>query len=90
MIIRCLDRVEKLKKSGIADIDKMDGRQFELYLGHLFKSHGFDSQVTRSAGDYGADLVISKSGKKIVVQAKLYSKNVGISAVQEVTGAIAH
>ncbi|QGR00087.1 hypothetical protein EHS13_13850 [Paenibacillus psychroresistens] len=74
---------EKLMKSGIADIDKMDGREFEHYLGHLFKGHGYSVQVTQAAGDFGADLVISKDGKKIVVQAKRYSKNVGLKAVQE-------
>lgn len=81
---------ERLKRSGIADIDKMKGRQFEKYLGHLFKAHGYDVRVTQAAGDFGADLVIVKEGKKIVVQAKRYSKNVGIKAVQEAQAAIAH
>jgi hypothetical protein len=35
----------------------MDGRQFEHYLGHLFKSHGYDVKVTQAAGDFGADLI---------------------------------
>jgi restriction system protein len=76
-------QTERLKRSGIADIDKMKGRQFEIYLGHLFTAHGYKTEVTQAAGDYGADLVISKAGKKIVVQAKRYSKNVGLKAVQE-------
>ncbi len=46
--------------------------------------------VTRAAGDFGADLILKKVDKKIVVQAKRYSKNVGISAVQEVVGSKAH
>jgi restriction system protein len=33
-------REERLRRSGIADIDKMEGRQFEKYLGHLFKAYG--------------------------------------------------
>ncbi|WEK56243.1 MAG: restriction endonuclease [Candidatus Cohnella colombiensis] len=74
-------KVERLKKSGIADIDKMSGRQFEHYLNHLFKAHGFSVTVTQAAGDFGADLVISKDGRKLVVQTKRYSKNVGIKAV---------
>ncbi|MFC4305820.1 restriction endonuclease [Cohnella boryungensis] len=83
-------RQERLKKSGIADIDKMSGRQFELYLGHLFKSHGYSVNVTQAAGDFGADLEITKDGRKIVVQAKRYSRNVGIKAVQEAQASIAH
>jgi len=83
-------RDERLKRSGIADIDKMSGRQFEHYLGHLLKSHGYLVNVTQAAGDFGADLVITKDGRKIVVQAKRYSKNVGIKAVQEAQASIAH
>ncbi|ETT30279.1 hypothetical protein C161_27528 [Paenibacillus sp. FSL R5-192] len=83
-------RNERLKRSGITEIDQMDGVQFEHYLGHLFRSQGFKAEVTKAAGDYGADLVISKDGKRIVVQAKRYKKNVGLKAVQEVQGAKAH
>jgi restriction system protein len=90
IIYRRILHGEKLKKSGIADIDKMSGRQFEHYLGHLFKGHGYAVIVTKASGDYGADLVISKDGKKIVVQAKRYSKNVGIKAVQEAQASMAH
>ncbi|QHZ49924.1 restriction endonuclease [Paenibacillus larvae] len=84
MLIRKLKYIQRLKKSGIRDIDQMDGRQFEYYLGYLFKSQGYAVKVTRAAGDYGADLVLKKEGKKIVVQAKRYSKNIGLEAVQQV------
>ena len=83
-------REERLRRSGIYDIDKMDGRQFELYLGLLFKALGYKTEVTRSAGDYGADLVIEKNGVRTVVQAKCYAKNVGIDAVQQVQASKAH
>jgi len=83
-------REERLKRSGIAEIDKMDGRQFEKYLGHLFEAHGYGVKVTQAAGDFGADLVIAKADKKIVVQAKRYNSNVGIKAVQEAQTSIAH
>ncbi|WP_342707160.1 hypothetical protein [Fontibacillus panacisegetis] len=33
-----IKRTERLKRSGIADIDKMEGVQFEQYLGHLFQA----------------------------------------------------
>ncbi|MFD2613523.1 restriction endonuclease [Paenibacillus gansuensis] len=83
-------KIERLRRSGIADIDKMDGHRFEHYLAQLFKFHGYRSEVTKASGDYGADLVISKDGRKIVVQAKRYSAKVGIKAVQEAFAAIAH
>ncbi|MDR5608972.1 restriction endonuclease [Paenibacillus larvae] len=84
MFIRKLNHIQRLKKSGIADIDQMDGRHFEHYLGYLFKSQGYAVKVTRAVGDYGADLVLEKAGKKIVLQAKRYKKSIGIEAVQQV------
>ncbi|WP_049828294.1 restriction endonuclease [Paenibacillus polymyxa] len=56
----------------------------------MFSAQGYKAEVTQAAGDYGADLVLTKSGQRIVVQAKRYSKNVGLKAVQEVYGAVAH
>lgn len=90
LIIIAVNRAERLKRSGIAEIDKMEGVQFEKYLGYLFTTQGYKAKVTQAAGDYGADLVLTKDGKRIVVQAKRYSKNVGLKAVQEVQGAKAH
>ncbi|WP_046226619.1 restriction endonuclease [Paenibacillus dauci] len=83
-------RINRLRRSGIAEIDKMDGIQFEKYLEQLFRLQGYKANATQAQGDYGADLVISRNGEKIVVQAKRYSKNVGLKAVQEAYGAVAH
>ncbi|MER7786464.1 restriction endonuclease, partial [Streptomyces albidoflavus] len=41
----------------------MDGFQFEYYLNELFKSNGYTSQVTKSRGDYGADLILKRDGE---------------------------
>jgi restriction system protein len=80
-------RKQRLRESGIEEIDAMDGIQFEYYLKELYFSRGFAAEVTSASGDYGADLLLSKGGKKVVVQAKRHSKDVGIKAVQEVIGA---
>lgn len=89
LVIRKISMVGKLKRSGIHEIDKMTGRQFEHFLGHLFKSHGYSVEVTPESGDYGADLILRKDGRKVVVQAKRHSKNIGIKAVQEAQASIA-
>lgn len=81
---------ERLKKSGIAEIDIMDGIQFEKYLGHLFQAHGYKVQVTQASGDFGADLIIEKENRRIAIQAKRYSSNVGLKAVQEAVASKAH
>lgn len=80
---------KKLASSGIKDIDKMDGLQFEIYLKALLKELGYKSEVTTSTHDFGADLVMKKDGKKVVIQAKRYGyKNrVSIDAVQQIYAA---
>ncbi|AGX02781.1 MULTISPECIES: restriction endonuclease [Bacillus] len=83
-------RQQKIRKSGIMEIDKMKGKEFEAYLQVLFKSLGYTVRMTPTTGDYGADLILTVSDKKIVVQAKRYNKKVGIKAVQEVVSAKNH
>nr|WP_237049352.1 restriction endonuclease [Lentibacillus amyloliquefaciens] len=78
-----------MKKSGIKDIDRMQGYQFETYLQVLFKEMGYRPVVTQQSGDYGADVVL-KGRNKIVIQAKRYGykHNVSMDAVREVFAAM--
>jgi restriction system protein len=70
------------------EVDVMDGLDFEHYLVPLFEKLGYRAEVTKGSGDFGADLILHKRGKKYVVQAKRYSSSIGVSAVQQVVGAI--
>ncbi|QSX23550.1 restriction endonuclease [Priestia megaterium] len=90
-VLRTRKQQKALLKADMPYIDKMDGRQFEIYLQVLFQHLGYHSEVTKQSGDFGADLVMERDGK-IVVQAKRYGyKNrVSLSAVQEVYGAKAY
>lgn len=81
---------KKLMRSGIHEVDEMDGFQFEEFLALLFKGHEYRTNVTKSRGDFGADLILKKNDVKTVVQAKRYSSNVGIKAVQEIIGTVQH
>ncbi|MCM3667153.1 restriction endonuclease [Mesobacillus subterraneus] len=83
-------REQKLRKSGILEVDKMSGRKFEEYLQALLKTKGYYVQLTPASGDYGADLILSTKDMKIIVQAKRYKKNVGVKAVQEIASAKSH
>ncbi len=81
----------KFRLAGIQDVDRMDGFEFERYLGHLLTQRGYRVLVTQQSGDFGADLVITDTnGERAVIQAKRYTGTVGIKAVQEVVGAKAH
>ncbi|WP_010531157.1 restriction endonuclease [Lentibacillus jeotgali] len=82
-------RFNLMKKSGIRDIDRMKGYQFEAYLQVLFKELGYRPVVTQKSGDYGADVVL-KGRNKIVIQAKRYGykHKVSMDAVREVLAAM--
>ena len=71
-------------------IDKLNGFEFEDYLEELFKTFGYDVEELPYSNDYGADLIISKGVKRIVIQAKNYTGNVGNTAVQESISAKAY
>ncbi|RUT09743.1 hypothetical protein DSM106972_002380 [Dulcicalothrix desertica PCC 7102] len=72
----------------INKIDGMLGKEFESFLLRLLERFGYWGYQTADSGDYGADLIVFKDGLKIVVQAKRYSKSVGVKAIQEVLGAV--
>lgn len=81
----------RLYTSGIEQVDRMSGEDFEHFLKYFFIKQGYEARVTGKTGDFGADLVISKNGETIVVQAKRYNNHpVGLSAVQEVVASIAY
>lgn len=78
---------QRLSKSGIDEIDHMDGLTFEKYLEALFEKLGYRVERTQYIGDYGADLITSKDGVKTVIQAKRYKNKVNIKAIQEAVAA---
>jgi HJR/Mrr/RecB family endonuclease len=66
-------------------IDAMDGREFELFTGELFRALGYTNvTVTQSSCDFGADVIAEKDDVRFAIQCKRYSAPVGVSAVQEV------
>lgn len=75
---------------GIEYIDTLSGFDFEDYLEKLFTEFGYMTKDLPYSNDYGADLIISKGFKEIVIQAKNYNSNVGNKAVQEVIAAKSH
>lgn len=81
---------DKIKAMSLNQIDSLSGVEFENFLCEIFKKMGYSVKTTKASHDYGADLLISKNGKLTVVQAKCYSKAVGIKAIQEIVGAKNH
>ena len=77
----------RLLRKSMKQIDRMTGEEFEDYLRAYFAKRGYKVCTTKVTGDYGADLVMKKGGKKTIVQAKRYKGKVGIKAVQEIIAA---
>jgi restriction system protein len=77
----------RLLRSGIVEIDRMTGSEFEAFLAVLFAKEGYAVRRVGRSGDFGGDLVLLKDGGPIVVQAKRYKGFVGVRAVQEAVGA---
>lgn len=73
--------------SPLSVIDKMTGEEFEHYLKLRFEKEGYKVEMTKASQDYGADLVITKRGHSMAIQAKRYDANVGTAAIQEVVAA---
>ena len=88
-LVQTIYERRRLARSGIREIDAMDGPTFERYLGTIFRRLGYEvERVGSSRGDDAGDLVIRMSGTRTVVQAKRYGgQRVGIKAVQEANAA---
>lgn len=81
----------KEQSLSLADIDQMNGHDFEDFLAHyVLTKSGFEILDVKKSGDQGGDIIASKFGKKLVVQAKRYAGNVGNNAIQEVAAARSH
>lgn len=72
------------KRYTIDDVDLMNGQEFEKFVAELFSKMGFETKITKTTGDQGIDIIASKNGDKIGIQAKCYSSTVGNGAIQEV------
>jgi restriction system protein len=70
--------------------EKMTWREFEFYVGNLYKRLGYRTQVTEAQGDGGVDVKLFKDGKRYVVQTKHYSEGhfVGRPEVQQFVGVV--
>ncbi|WP_340392473.1 restriction endonuclease [Paenibacillus sp. FSL E2-0190] len=78
------ERIRVRNASGINEIDKMSGIEFEQRLAAYFIHKGFMVKTTATSGDHGADLIIEIGNRRIAIQAKRYGKqSVGNKAIQE-------
>ncbi len=82
------DYFRRIKR--LEDIQKIDPIQFEKIIFALFKRMGYDVLLTKASRDEGIDLILSKNGKKSVVQCKRYSGTVGQPIARDLYGSMIH
>lgn len=82
-----IPRYRAKRARSLAQVDRLTGEEFELFLSRLFERKGFQVKLTPRTGDYGVDLILTdpRTGERIAVQAKRYQQRnrVGVRAVQE-------
>ena len=82
-----LELFERRLKAGFRkegkSLDGMTGVEFERYLAQWFRSQGYAVTLTPRSHDKGTDLLLTKFGITIVVQAKRWKQKVRTTAIQE-------
>lgn len=69
---------------------ELRGVEFEDWIEKVLLRLGFQVERTKASGDQGVDLIASNFNRRIAIQAKGYSDNVGNKAVQEVFAGAAY
>lgn len=79
------ERYER-ETSGIEEVDRMGGDEFEQLIASVFERRGYVVRRTPGTRDYGVDLIIERGANRIAVQCKRRRLDtaLGPSAVQEV------
>jgi restriction system protein len=75
-------------QSSMETIRSMSWQEFELLVGEAFKRKGFDVRENGGGGaDGGIDLILSKNGKKSIVQCKRWKTfSIGVPLIRELYG----
>lgn len=68
----------------LSHMDNMTGEELELAVKEIYARNGYKTNLTRSTGDYGVDVIAYKGNEILAIQTKRYTKPVGVKAVQEV------
>ena len=89
LIILVVVCVLAFRKSGNEEeIDTMSGTEFEDFMAEILHRSGVEVlELTKTSGDFGADIIVIHEGERTAVQCKRYSRPIGVKAVQEAVSA---
>ncbi len=66
----------------------MGGQDFEYWAAEFFRGEGYTTQMTKTSGDHGLDLILMKDGVKSAVQCKRWTDSVGEPVLRDFYGAM--
>jgi restriction system protein len=84
------DQDEKLRAIRIANVDSMNGIEFEQYLRRLLTSQGYSVKGTPGSGDLGVDLVAERDSDRVAIQVKRYNTKVSRRAISDAVAGMRH
>ncbi len=82
-----LAEVESFVSSPESFDSRMHPVDYEMFCARQLQRAGWDTRMTATTGDQGADVIAEHRGRRLVVQCKLYNTPVGNDAVQQVHAA---
>ncbi len=79
-------------RSDLDSLADISWREFEMLVGESFRRQGYDVLETGLGGkDGGIDLIVSKGGRRELVQCKQWNRRqVGVATVREMWGLVDH
>ncbi|MGB1249170.1 MAG: restriction endonuclease [Candidatus Promineifilaceae bacterium] len=83
-----IDKFGRIRR--LEQLQKLDPVEFEQFCGYLYERQGYKAHMTATSGDEGVDLLLTKNGKKEVVQCKRYQGSVGQPTVRDMYGTMLH
>lgn len=64
---------------GRVEANEMTPREYEQYIARLWERKGYETKVTPDSNDRGIDIIATKPGQKVVIQAKKNSEGNPVS-----------
>jgi restriction system protein len=81
---------KRRRRLGLAEIDAMEGSEFEEYVGRLLEHRGFRVERTGGSDDRGVDIVAERQEIRCAIQVKRHHGLVSRHAVSDAVGGMRH
>jgi restriction system protein len=77
------NRYRRQRAIRLADVDHMNGLEFEAYVCRLMEGQGYKVENVRGSGDFGVDITATRNGIRYAVQVKRQQSGVSRRAISD-------